>query len=78
MACRECELLTEQAAVADEEVQKIREQIVAGFTQGSASPALIKALEAAERTHERCLAAVERHARSHDAVSRSSIAIHSK
>jgi len=77
MACRECELLREQAAVADEEVQKIREQIVAGFSEGSASPALIKALEAAERTQERCLAVLERHARSHDAISRSSLTLHS-
>ena len=77
MACRECELLTEQAAVADEEVRKIREQIVTGFSAGSANLALIKALEAAERTHERCLEAVERHARSHAAVFRSSLTLYS-
>jgi hypothetical protein len=72
MDCAECKLLADQAAAAAEEVEKIRERIVAEFSVGSASPALIKSLEAAERTYERCVAAVQRHAQSHDAASSSS------
>jgi hypothetical protein len=69
MDCSECELLARQAAVAAEEVEKIRERIVADFNVGSAGPALIKSLEAAERTYEKCLASVQRHAQSHQAAS---------
>ncbi len=69
MDCAECKLLADQAAVTAEEVEKISERIVADFRVGSASPALVKSLEAAERTYERCLASVQRHAQSHGAVS---------
>ena len=72
MDCAECKLLADQAAVAAEEVEKIRERIAADFSTGSASPTLIKSLEAAERTYERCLASVQRHAQSHHAASSSS------
>ncbi len=71
MDCAECKVLGDQAAVAAEEIDKIRERIVAAFAIGSANPALIKSLEAAERTYERCLASVQRHAQSHDAASAS-------
>jgi len=72
MDCAECKLLADQAAVAAEEVEKIRERIVAGFSAGSASPALIKSLEGAERTYERCVASAQRHAKSHHGASSSS------
>ena len=71
MDCAECKLLADQVAIAAEEVEKIRERIVAGFSIGSASPALIKSLEAAERTYEKCIASVQRHAQSHGAASAS-------
>jgi len=67
MDCAECKRLADEAAVAAEEVEKIRERIVADFRVGSATTALIQSLEAAERTRERCLASVQRHAQSHDA-----------
>jgi len=70
MDCDECKLLADQLAVAEEEVQKIRERIVTGFGTGQASPLLLKALEAAERTQERCMAAVQRHAQSHRVTSK--------
>jgi hypothetical protein len=69
MDCGECRLLADQASVAEEEIQKIRDRIVADFSLGSPRPALVKSLEAAERTRERCIAAVQRHAQSHHAVS---------
>jgi hypothetical protein len=55
MDCAECKLLADQAAIAAEEVEKIRERIVAGFSTGSASLALIKSLKAGERTYDKCL-----------------------
>jgi hypothetical protein len=69
MDCAECRLLADQASVAEEEIQKIRDRIVADFSLDSASPALVKSLEAAERTREKCIAAVKRHGQSHHAVS---------
>jgi hypothetical protein len=69
MGCEECRLLADQASVAEQEIQKLRDRIVADFSLGSASPAFLKSLEAAERTREKCIAAVQRHAQSHHAVS---------
>ena len=66
MECAEGKLLADQTAFTAEEVERIRERIVAGFSVESASPALIKSLEAGERTYERCVASVQRHAKSHD------------
>ena len=77
MGCEECRLLADQASVAEEEIQKLRDRIVADFSLGSARPALVKSLEAAERTREKCIAAVHRHAKSHhEASNRSRAALH--
>ena len=71
MDCRECEQLAEQAAIAGEEVETIRERIVAAFEKGPVPEALNRALEVAERTNERCMDAVQRHAESHELLLRS-------
>ena len=73
MDCAECKLLADQAAVAAEEVEKIRDRIVTDFNVGSASPVLIKPLEAAERTCEKFAGSVQRHAQSHDAHNSASV-----
>ena len=62
-------MLADQVSIAWEEVEKIRERIVAAFGDGPAPPQLIKALEAAERTHQKCMAAIERHEKSHQGAS---------
>jgi len=74
MDCAECGILADQTSIARDEVEKIRERIIgafsdAAFGDGPAPPRLIKALEAAERTHEKCMAAVERHQQSHQGAS---------
>jgi hypothetical protein len=71
MDCLECKLLADHATVAEEELEKIRERMVDAFNAGSASPGLIKSLEAAERTREKCIAAVQRHAQSHHGLQES-------
>ena len=68
MDCAECKLFADQAAVVEEEIEKIGARIVADFSGGSASSVLMKSLEAAERTLERCMSAVQRHAQSHHAA----------
>ena len=75
MDCAECKLLADQAAVAREELEKIRDRIVADFNIGSSSAVLMRALEAAERTHEKCVCAVQRHAQSHQQPFRGLLAI---
>ena|SRR5689334_18656512 len=75
MDCAECKLLADQAAVAREELEKIRDRIAADFNSGSASAALIRALKAAERTYEKRVCAVQSHAHSHQQPFRDLLAI---
>jgi hypothetical protein len=69
MACTECKLLANQAVIALEEIQKLRDQIAEEFSSGAVSQELVRALEARERSYERCLAAIERHQASHQTSS---------
>lgn len=65
MECAECSSLEGQMKVSLEEVQKIRDEIVDAFSSGPVPEDMIERLKAAERTHENCLAALERHRASH-------------
>ena len=63
--CAECRRLREQAEIAFEDVERLKEQIADAFGAGAVSRELLEALERRERAHERRLAEIERHAQSH-------------
>ncbi len=65
MGCAECKLLAGQAAIALEEVQRIKEQIPEALGNEALTQELLRELEARERIHDRSLAALERHQASH-------------
>jgi hypothetical protein len=71
MNCAECEALEAQASIAEEEVTKVKDRIAAALREerGSASPGLLQVLERLERTHQKCLDAIDRHRQWHSEVS---------
>ncbi len=76
MSCAECKLLADQAAIALEEVQKLKDQVVEAFRAGQVAEELLQFLAARERAYERCIAAIERHALSHQSGSRLFVPLH--
>jgi hypothetical protein len=76
MSCAECKLLADQTAMVLEEIQKMKEQFAEAFQAGRAADDLLRTLAASERAYERCLAAMERHALSHQSGSRSFVSLH--
>jgi hypothetical protein len=65
MQCPECRMLRDQIAIAQEEVGKLRDRIAAELREGSPGPLSLKSLQAAERSLDRCIAALERHTATH-------------
>jgi hypothetical protein len=65
MSCAECEALAAEASIAEEESAKIRDRIAAALERGSAPPELLTAQKRLERTHQKCLDALDRHRQSH-------------
>jgi hypothetical protein len=76
MNCAECKLLGDRAAIALEEIQKLRDEIAETFRAGRIAEEALQLLAARERAYERCLAAIERHALSHQSGSRSFAPLH--
>lgn len=76
MDCAECKLLAGQAAIALEEVQKLKDEVVEAFRAGQVPEDLLQLLALRERAHERCIAAIERHALSHQSGIRSVVPLH--
>jgi hypothetical protein len=72
----ECELLADQVVIVGEEVQNLKERIAEEFAAGQVSRELIQLLQAKERSYERCLAAIERHAASHQVAPRNNFQLH--
>jgi hypothetical protein len=76
MNCAECKLLADQAVVVLEEIQKLRDEIAEAFSAGRVGEELLQLLAARERSYDRCLAAMERHALSHQSGFRSFAPLH--
>lgn len=58
-------MLRDQIAIAQEEVAKLRDRIASDLAAGKSSPQSLKSAQAAERSLDRCVAALERHTATH-------------
>lgn len=63
-SCPECQMLRDQLAITREELAKLRDRVAAELA-GTPTPRSLKSIEAAERSLERTIAALERHAAAH-------------
>ena len=58
-------MLRDQIAVAQEEVDKLRDRIASDLAAGKPNARSLKSLHAAERSLERTIASLERHSTTH-------------
>jgi phage shock protein A len=58
-------MLRDEIRIVQEEVDKLRDRIASDIAAGRQSPQSLKSLQAAARSLERCMAALDRHTSTH-------------